>query len=387
MLKGSAGVLVVLCLFLSACGSKKLDGPVPETGDVALRVLVLEDPKLQALAEPELKRVLESSEKHMRAALGRTVRFEITGRENLQDFFDSHLARFGRMGFSARLDPAHDIDDDVRTALYGRVMELLRTRHIRPFFPLFSLDTTYSNVSRILDTVVAQFESSVRDLHAFGERAGPPFFTEETWRRRSVFAWFTVLGSIPQPAKPADVILTNDLLIFDSLMSIPPQAIAAAGVTPGYTRLYPGVSIISIFPFLSDDAFFTRLRGKADRSERLELVALAISREAGGKLIAMAQESMEPSGGLNDPWIPPFSRALDIPVHGSPEFWERQRPLPRRDLLADYLKSFIRSSLLRGNVEPARSALARLSEIAPEDESVKDLQAQVSAAAQPAKAR
>ncbi|MBI4178196.1 hypothetical protein HY522_02080 [bacterium] len=368
----------VVWIFGTACGQKKIEGPFPDEGALTLRVLYLEDASLPGLTDEEIRCALELSEGHLKSALRRPVRLERVGREDAQTFFDRISKPFGKIAFEPRLDPGRPQSVETQSLLYSRVMELLRTNQLRPILPIFSLDTGFSNVSLILDTVVAQFEESLEELRGFYRRQGPDAWSEKSRDRRSVFAWYTVLSALSAEDKPADILLTNDLLIFDSVGSLPAGLFATAGITPAYTRIYPGVAVISSLPFFSDDPFFNRIRGPLDPARRLDLLALAISREVAVKLIGMFEDALHPGPCLARPWIPPFMSALGpesaafCPVE--------HRPLPRRQLLIDYLLSYARVSVLSGHASAAAGAVQRLKDIAPSEESVREIDALVKAA-------
>lgn len=372
----------VLCSPLAGCGQKKIDGPFPETGDLTLRALVLVDPSLPALSDADVRRVLEISEKQMESRLrpARRVRFESVVRRDLQQEFDRLMVPFGKIAFASRLDPLRPLPEEARRVLYARVMELLRTNKLRPMLPLFSMDPNTLDVSGILDTVVTQFDRSVENLRNARPLFSPAYQTDAVRDRRSVFAWYTVLGAVLQDSKPADLILTNDLLIFDSLFSIPPECLVSGGMTAGYSRPYPGVALVSTIPFLSDEPMFAVMRGDPAGQRRLDLLAWAISREVGGELILMNQDEFSHKDCLNRIWVPPFVEGLDLPEGVAGACPERHEPRDRRGLLTAYLSELIRISAIGGNFDQADRVFDRLVRLSPTDPAVPDLQAFLTAA-------
>ncbi len=359
-----AAVLAVMAAGLIGCGREKITGPAPETGDVALKVLYLVDPRLPALTDGELHATLDRSSEMLTAALGRRVTVSGVQRADLQQVFDRWLAPFGRTKFSARLNPARSLsEDEVRTA-YARIMELLRSEKIRPLLPRVSLDPNVLEISVILETLVHHLDDRLEKLRASSaltrDRHGNPILLD----RQSIFSWYTILGSFPEDTKPADVILTNDLLFFDSLMSMPPEGFVLGGVSPAYTRVYPGISIVSTLPFLSDDPIMADLCGPATVEQKRDLIALAIAKEVGGKLILMRQDEYTHASCLNTVMAPPFVGMLSAtPL--SP-CGKQHHPVDRRRLRADYLASFVQFSRLTGDEQKAKRALDQLKELVPD---------------------
>lgn len=365
--------LMVACLGLS-CGQKKIEGPLPEMGDLVLRVMYLVDPALPVLSDTDLRGVLDLSEKQLQSKTSRRVRFEFSGRADLQTEFDRLKLPFGRIGFPSRLDPSAPMPEDSKRVLYARLLELLRTDKLRPLFPHFSLAPDNLNVSLILDTVVQQFERSLSAVRASSIFSSPAFQVESVRDRRSVFNWYTVLGAISTDSRPADLILTNDILIFDSLFSLPPQCLLTAGLTTGYTRPYPGVAVVSTFPVLTDEMPFAVLRGPARPDQRLAILAWSISREVGGKLILMEQDEFSHPDCLSSVWVPPYSQILESTGSEGP-CPSRHDPLDRRQLKTNYLSEFVRISSVRKHFDAAKSALDQLTKLQPEDDDLKDLRA------------
>lgn len=301
---------ILSALWLSACGQPKISGPFPETGDLTLRVLRLTDPDMPALSEDELNFIFRKSEEQIRARTGRTVRLASAGEDSLQSRFDLWEKPFGRLSFAPRLDPGRSLTEEEERVLYERVMVLLRTEKIRPYFRLFGLDPATLHIPQILGNITDHLNRSTELIRAGRNAKNLPLWNESLRNRRSVFAWYTIFGTFDQDSKPADIILTNDLLIFDSLISIPPEAIFSGGAIASYSRLYPGMAIVSTLPFLSTDSWaVAAITGSRDRENNIELLANAISREAGLKLIQMNQDD----AGIE--------------------------PLDRRRLLADYQAS------------------------------------------------
>lgn len=375
-------VIGMFIFFLTvACGQKKIAGPFPETGDVTLRVLVLADPRLPSLPDADLRKVLDSAEKQIesRTAPSRRVHFEIVRRGDLQDEFDRLTKPFGKLSFPYRLDPASPLTDDAKRVLYARLSELLRTDKLRPMLPLFSLDANFANFPVLLNTATEHLDRGIGNLRSARDLFSPAFQTDGVRDRRSISAWYTVLGAIPSDSKPADLILSNDLLIFDALYTLPPACLATGGVTPGYTRLYPGIALVSTLPFLSDDTVFSIPRGDSSGDKRREMLAWAISQEVGGKMLMMRENEFSHSGCLNRIWIPPFSQALD-PSEKSGPCAERHAPLERRQLLTAYLSDFVRISIVSKQFDQAEHALERLAQLTPDDPVVSDLRSALSAA-------
>lgn len=359
-------------MFAASCGHKKVEGPLPEAGDLNLKILYLVDPNLPVLPEQDLRRALDISEKQISEQISRKVRFEITGNGDLQKEFSNLIAPFHNPTFEPRLDLTRPLSEEHKRIFYARIMELMRNNKLRPILPAFSLPRDFSDVSIMLDTVARQFEDRVVELGRSPLfSAGSAKIDLAVQNRRSVFAWYTALGGVPPDSKPADVILTNDVLIFDGLSTIPPQSIAGGGVAVAYTRVYPGISVISTLPFLSNDPGFSELVGTAEPARRLRILAWAISREVGGKLIRMEQEEIDhPVSCLNEVLLPPFDKSLseiETPAHCARE----HRPLNRIQLLTDYLVGLAQISLLNGQPQAAEGALIRLKEISPKHPAAK----------------
>jgi len=143
-------------------------------------------------------------------------------------------------------------------------------------------------------------------------------------------------------------------------------------VTPGYTRLYPGISLVSTLPFLSDDTVFSVPRGDSSGDKRQEMLAWAISQEVGGKMLMMRQDEFSHSGCLNRIWVPPFSQALD-PSEKSGPCAERHAPMERRQLFSAYLSEFARISIITQHLDQAERTLDRLAQLTPDDPVLSDL--------------
>lgn len=342
-----------------ACGQKKIEGPTADTGEVSLRVMYLVDPSLPALTEEELRAVLAHAERRLQLALGRRVTFAGVTRGNLREMFDGWMKPFGKLTFHPRLDPTRALSDGDQRLLYERLLELLRTDRLRPLLPLFSLDPQTLDVAVVLDRVVQQFDRTLEKL-----RENEVFKRDGLAAHRSIFSWYTLIGSFAEDAKPADVILTNDLLMFDAMSSMPSQSFILC-VAIGYTRPYPGVSLISTLPFLSEEPFFVDLRGPATPEQKRDLIALALAQEVGGKLILMRQDEYTHPACLSTVMTPPFVRRLAEPAP-SAACPEPHHPMDRRRLRTEYLASYIRSAELRGDTNAAASAKSLLKELAPD---------------------
>jgi hypothetical protein len=182
-----------------------------------------------------------------------------------------------------------------------------------------------------------EFETSLEKLRKSGYLPGV------LKDRQSVFAWYLLLGSVATDSKPADLILTNDILIFDSLSTFPPPVFASGGVTTGYTRVYPGVTVVSTLPIIADGSWAESLRGDVPPERRLSIIAWAISSEVGGKMILMNQDELDHTGCLTQSLIRPYARTLENIEQTTPCAREH-KPLNRRQLLTDYLVGSIRFS-------------------------------------------
>ena len=362
----AAALSAMAVLSVAGCGQKMIAGPLPAEGDLVLRVAWWTDGTLPVLPAEELDRALRRSEAHLQAVLSRKVRLDAPRPGDLQAEFDALVKPFGRLRFAYRLDPRQPLPEDQQRLVYARIMDLLRSEKFRPMLPSFSMDENSPDVRAILDTGTTQFGRAVDQLREKTPFWAGPYAADAVRDRRSVFAWSVVLGTVPVNGKPADLILTNDLLIFDSLTSLPPTALVTGGVVTGYTRLYPGVSIVSTLPFLSGDL---------SREERVAGLAWAITREVGGKLILMNEEDFHP-GCVNAFWIPPLSDTGETP--GPCE--RKHTPLDRRGLRTAYLADFIRGTALRGRPADAVRALEELRRLSPGDPVVEELQAMLDSA-------
>ena len=351
--------VVALCVLLTACGQKKVEGPLPETGNISLRVLYLADPKLPGLSDEELQGVLDRAVKQIETHLDppRRLNFSMAGRADLEQQFQKWTAPFGRVSFQPRLDPEKSMSDENKSVFYARIMELLRTGKLRTLFPRFSLNHQDLDMANILETVERRFEQSDERIR--------PFFKAARRDRQSVFTWFTLFGTMTPDSKPADLILTNDLLIFDSLSTLPPETLLSGGVAAGYTRIYPGIALASTLPFLSEDTWFAELRGTLEKERRLDLLSAAIAHEVGGKLMLMNQDELGHADCLNQVLLPPF--AQDPPgKDGTNPCREKHKPQLRRQLLIDYLAGYVQLSNMSGHPESADAALERLHQLSPE---------------------
>lgn len=371
-------LVLIVCALALACGQKKIEGPVAESGEVVLRVLYLVDQDLPALSDEDIRRALEISEKQIESRTGRDVRFVLSLRADLQTEFDRMAAPFGKIVFAPRLDVTKPLSDESTRILYARMMDLLRSSKLRPIFPNLSLPPDFPDISVILDTAAKQFDASLETLRRSKLLSLPKFRSASSTDRRSIFAWYTVLGALSSDSKPADVILTNDLLIFDSISSMPPQSIVFGGLALSYARVYPGVALVSTLPFLSDDPWFAGFMGTQNPAERLTLLSWSISREVGGKLIRMEQEELDHAVCLHQVLIPPFARSVRE-MSTAVRCPKDHKPLDRRQLLSDYLVGFARISVIQDRPADAERAFRRLREIMPDHPALSALEKSLAA--------
>jgi hypothetical protein len=346
-------VLLAAALTLISCGTAGQDSvprPVLPDGPLPLRVVYLENPRLDPLSSSEILELLASARGTVERHFGLVVAFGPVETRGLPPLFRD---------LDRRLEPElKHLVADVRggdvdwTRVESAIAEDLGRspeptdevwRYAEAFAepPLPDARTHTSLAALLARTMKARVRqwTALRGLDGQplvgGPSNDPPLNEWVYW------------DSLARRDFPWEIAVTNQLVASVEYASVPPHAALRGGITLGGTSSavdsrYGTFSWVSVFPFLSADPAIVALRGGASysRAEAIRLAGVLLAHEIGHQLLHLAH----PWGNIACVMTPPrlllareWDAALDpaaCPIGSSPAMtpgaaWiERLGPLP-----------------------------------------------------------
>ena len=276
--------------------------PLPKNRAYVLDVLYVRDPNLPSPDNEEMKRLFALTGSYAKKYLGYRVRFRLKRVENIAAFFKRTKKRLEHpvLSYPARAWSINEQDPRFRSLVKDVIKKNLSGKSDEIVAKYFGerkgdKDAYYS-------AVTDQFLKKLAALYSEKDSRGRPLYDRKLNPERGRYVSYPLWSSIVFQEKEADFLLTNTVLACADT-DMPLYVIKRGGVTSAFIsnsefRPLKGAGLMTLYPFLSQGAFFTKHRGKISRAEALNIAALIWTHEL-GHLLGRKSETYTLDGSIH----------------------------------------------------------------------------------------
>jgi len=254
-----------------------------------LRVLYIENPKLETLADADLRKLLTVTQKVMAEHFGIVVIFKKVVRKEIKDYFptlDRKIEKWRKGEMAGIRDGTVDwrrVEKAMGDALAQEDLDAVRAYYADTLGADVSAILPPGNADAMARSVTAAMRSRVGALRTLRDKNGglvldPRASNSDRYTNEWVY-W----DNLSRLNMPFEVVITNQLI----------ASITAGSTMSGWRTAYGTLSWLSLYPFLSNAPPIRKLRGGAPYAaeEALTLAGAYLAHELGHQLFH-----------LNHPW-------------------------------------------------------------------------------------
>lgn len=254
----------------------------------AFRVVIAVDPRLPVMPRAVVDESLQIASKWIEIWYKKRVRFEVVRTENVNFYMTETFRKLPLPEKWLRFPYALDGTDTTarfvslqKSVLQGESLPALRSyvpSSIRP--KITSVDAAAVNLLNIYDEKLKIWKS-------LRTPAGVAYFDTTYPRKHSFWYWERLFESHWPDQVRDHLVITNVMLLDDSLSDAPPHSLIRGGLLNGMSEEECPQAIVSTFPILTDVPALSDLRDTAEFSSKDRVLALAhiIAHEFGTHII------------------------------------------------------------------------------------------------------
>lgn len=262
--------------------------PLAKDRPYVLRTLYLEDPRLPTLTELQRHELYQRLERLMGQWYGYRVQVREVAQHGLADYFARHEDLFRRN--ASDIAPI-EIDLEApgaREMVALTIAKDFKTRDLKVIETYLRAGPLTSRTEAV-NLATAKFTTQLAAIRGLALPDGTVLADRTRPHLNSYPHWNVMLRNMEE----ADFVLTNSVVV-GADTDMPIYVISRGGVTTGITNnndynAYQGVSMVSLYPFLSDAPVFARERGAIPPGELLEVIATMCLHEFGHLFLRSAE--------------------------------------------------------------------------------------------------
>ncbi len=344
------------------------------------RVVIANDPRLPSVSKETIRQALDIATNWIEVWYRKRIRFEIDRTVAV----DSYLAGyFNRLPIPAQWNEYPYALDGTDTVLrfYRSQSEIIRDQSLdalRAYVPpaVRPLITTYEEAAY---NMLMLYDAKVRLWKKIRTPGGVPFFNTSFPIQHSYWHWDRAFESVWPDSVTDNLIVTNVLLIDDSLSDAPPHSLIRGGLLNGFADEECAQAVVSTFPVFTDIPAVSELRDTSELTPQARVLALAhiIAHEVGTHVIQGYKDIYDhraclavPTSGLA------YAQTLTRLFDGKPCALDHPK-LDRRGFLADRYDNLAHRYIEIKNYALAKEALRRVIQLDPKRPLVKTLLRQI----------
>ncbi len=328
-----------------------------------VRVVLAVDPRLPSVPQPVIEEALRIASNWIEVWYQKRVHFKIDRTVPVNSYQSSYFKKLPILEQWKKYPYALDGSDTVARFLLQQT-EVLRTQSM-PVLKSYVPDSLKSRITSPEDAaknLLEVYDQKVKLWKSLRTSKGIPFFDTSYPQKHSYWYWERAMQSV-WPDKVTDyLIITNVMLLDDSISDAPPHSLLRGGLLNGMALEESPQTLVSTFAIFTDIPAVSDLRDTTELSAKDRVLALAhiIAHEFGTHVLQGYKDVYDhtaclavPTSGLA------YSSTLQRLLHqGSP--CKLAHPLlDRRKTLTDRYENLAHRYLAVKNYSKAREAVAR----------------------------
>lgn len=335
----------------------------------SVRVVLAVDPRLPSVPQPVIEEALRIASNWIEVWYQKRVHFKITRTVPVHSYQASYFKKLPILEPWKKYPYALDGTDTV-SRFIPQQTEILRSQSIpalRAYVPE-SLKSRITSPEEAAKNLLDVYDQKIRLWKSLRTTKGVPFFDTAYPEQHSYWYWERALQSV-WPAKVTDhLIITNVMLLDDSISDAPPHSLLRGGLLNGMALEESPQAIVSTFAIFTDLPAVSDLRDTAELSAKERVLALAhiIAHEFGTHVVQGYKDVYDhtaclavPTSGLA------YSSTLQKLLHQGNPCRLTHPLLDRRKTLTDRYENLAHRYLAVKNYSKARDAVARAIELEP----------------------
>jgi hypothetical protein len=272
---------------------KKLDDAKTYT----LRVLRVYDNRLKDLTEGEYKKLYIQIEKDVKDYVGFKIKIVTAGKENILAFFKDFAKYFNTP--QAKKEILSDYIDvstkKGRNTLLGTISDVI-TKHGKNILKYLPKGIEYDKAI-IMEYLYSNFLTNYNGIINSKTLSGKTLYNPAYKLTLSYLHWTVIAHHI----KNADIVITNTMIV-SADKGMPLYVIRRGGVTSAFVEdnlnnsPLNAACILGLRPFISNDAFFYKIRGKISGDYAYKIPSMIVAHEMGHMLRRYVESYNETDG-------------------------------------------------------------------------------------------